>query len=246
VKENSPSSGVVVVRKFIEKQFEEIDSKFIRFESLGPSPFHSDFLLCEDKENTQDEPRGFRCDLVQQRGYDLAIFYYNHDFYDTLENARGALFYELEEELGVFYKIVHSEVMRMHTWDALNNRVQSVLSAQKEKGIFRICLNLVRNYQKLNETAIELSQFEASNIWSASEAEKDFKDLFSDNAVPFLEPILRKQIESSYSYPCSQIRDVLTLLETRRSNLMGAIIVLISAILGGTVGSVITLLATSQ
>lgn len=145
----------------------------------------------------------------------------------------------------MFYKIVHSEVMRMHTWDALNNRVQGVLSAQKEKGMLRICLNLVRNYQELNETAIELSQFEASDIWSASEAEKDFKDLFLDNAVPFLEPILRKQIESSYNYPCSQIRDVLTLLETRRSNLMGAIIVLISAILGGAVGSVITLLAAS-
>lgn len=245
IPKNPPSSGVVVVRKFLEKQLDEIDSKFIRFESLGPSPFHTDFVLFEDKENTKDEPRGFRCDLVQQRAYDLAKFYYNPDYYDKLENARDALFYELEDELGVFYKIVHSEVMHMHTWDEINNRVQGVLSAQKEKGMFRICLNLVQNYRELHETAIELSQFEANEIWDASEAEKDLKNLFSDNEVLFLEPILRKQIESSYSYPCSQIRDVLTLLETRRSNLMGTIIMLISAIIGGAVGSVITLLATS-
>jgi len=125
----------------------------------------------------------------------------------------------------------------------LNERVQNVLSAQKQKGMFRICLNLARNYREIHDIAIELCQFEANELMCLSEAEKDFKDFFTDTAIPYLEPFLKKQIESLNRYPCRQIRDVLGLLETRRSNLAGAIIVLISAIIGGAVGSLITLLA---
>jgi len=240
-----PSSGVVVVRKFLEKQFEEIGSEFIRFESLGPSPFHADFMLCKDSENERKALHGFRCDLVQQHGYDQITFYYNASYFDTLASARDALFYELENEIALFYKIVHSDLMRMDAWDALNNRVESVLLEQKQKGIFRICLNLARNYRELHDTAIELCQFEASELGDKVEAERDFKSLFLDTATPFLEPCLKKQIESSYTYPCSQTRDILALLETRRSNLIEAIIVLISAILGGVIGSLITFFAAS-
>lgn len=241
-----PSSGVVVVRKYLEKEFEKIDSELIRFESLGPSPFHADFMLCEDSGNERENPHGFRCEIDQQRGYDDVTFYYKSKYFDTLASARDMLFYELEDELGVFYKVVHSDVMRMHVWYSLTDRIQNVLSAQKQKGMFRIYLNLVRNYREIHDIAIELCQFEANELMCLSEAEKDFKNLFTDTAIPYLEPFLKKQIESLNSYPCSQIRNVLDLLETRRSNLTGAIIVLISAIIGGVVGSLITLLAASS
>ena len=241
--EYDSSSGVVVVRKYLEKEFKNIDSELIRFESLGPSPFHANFMLCKDSENEHKNHLGFRCEISQQRGYDRVIFYYKPEYFDTLSSARDILFYELGDELGVFYKTVLSDVVRMHKWYSLNERVQNVLSAQKQKGMFRICLNLARNYREIHDIAIELCQFEANELMCLSEAEKDFKDFFTDTAIPYLEPFLKKQIESLNRYPCRQIRDVLGLLETRRSNLAGAIIVLISAIIGGAVGSLITLLA---
>jgi hypothetical protein len=244
--EYEPSSGVVVVRKYLEKEFEKIDSELIRFESLGPSPFHADFMLCEDSENERENPHGFRCEIDQQRGYDDVTFYYKSKYCDTLANARDILFYELKDELSVFYRSVHSEVMQMHAWCSLTDRIQNVLSAQKQKSMFRTSLNLVRNYREIHDIAIELCQFEANELMFLSKAGKDLKDLFTDTAIPYLEPLLRKQIESPNSYPCSQIRDVLNLLEMRRSNLTGAIIVLISAIIGGVVGSLITLLAASS
>jgi hypothetical protein len=46
-------------------------------------------------------------------------------------------------------------------------------------------------------------------------------------------------------YPTSQVREVITLLENRRSKTIDNFIVLISAVLGGIIGAILTLLVSS-
>ena len=50
----TPSDGVIVVREFLKKQFKEIKSN-IRFECLGPSPFHADFFIKPGRDKDSEK-----------------------------------------------------------------------------------------------------------------------------------------------------------------------------------------------
>ena len=49
-----PSSAVQIVREFLRSEFKRINSDFLRFECLGPSPFHFDCYMVPGEFSDDD------------------------------------------------------------------------------------------------------------------------------------------------------------------------------------------------
>ena len=80
----SPSDGVFVVREFLKKQFEKIKSN-IRFECLGPSPFHADFFIKPGRDKDSGKYRkGLYSEQIEKLGYNLFNFYYDPSYFSDI------------------------------------------------------------------------------------------------------------------------------------------------------------------
>jgi len=117
-----PSDAVVVVREFLQKHFDQLEQDGVGFDVLGPSPFHADFFLQAGTGSEKGyDNSGFRFKPVYQRGYDRMIFFFDASLYGEIDEARESLFCELGEEIGVFYRLEHLNLMRMWQWQQLRD-----------------------------------------------------------------------------------------------------------------------------
>ena len=120
--ETNPSDAVVIIREFFKKEFHE-DSGIIRFECLGPSPFHANFVL---KESSEELSTPIETKIIKLRGYDHLEFLYRKSEYDD-ETAYDDVLEELASEFGLYYRLVAEERVRSNEWELLEENVSSVL-----------------------------------------------------------------------------------------------------------------------
>lgn len=73
-KKNDPSNAVRIVREFIRGELSKIKSEYIRFECLGPSPFHFDCFLQPEKPDEVEDEWVFDLEEKAQKGYDSLTF----------------------------------------------------------------------------------------------------------------------------------------------------------------------------
>lgn len=102
--ECSPADAVIVVREFLEQQFINIKSDYIKFEYLGPSPFHAQCYIKPGEDIGLDElsPGFISKDVTTEAGYDELIFYYNTGIFENGNDAEACILEEIIPELGFF------------------------------------------------------------------------------------------------------------------------------------------------
>ena len=100
-KDNDPSNAVRIVREFLEKELTKEKSSFIRFECIGPSPFHLDCFI-KPKEPEEDTYWLIEPEESIERGYDKITFYYNSKEIDNSDEALEYLMTSIEDEFGLF------------------------------------------------------------------------------------------------------------------------------------------------
>jgi hypothetical protein len=238
-----PSDGVVVAREFLKKHFEESEPDGVGFDCLGPSPFHADFFLRAGMASEQGyDNNGFRCDPVYQRGYDRMDFFFDHSLYEDIDEARENLFYELEEEIGVFYRMIHLNVMRMRQWKHLQDLVDNLVSTYRAKGLRFLWNRAFRVHKQIWESVIAVAEFENHELWGDYDTQKSYHALTQTRREPYIDTHLKANMKNRPVYKCDQIQGLIQLLEARRSKAVEQAIVILSAILGGAVGAAITLL----
>jgi len=243
-----PSDAVVLVREFLKKQFEKTDSELLRFEFLGPSPFHADFYLqaSTSREDGTDkfDSEGFRAARISSMGYDVYNFTYDSSRYENLKDAASRLFFLLAEEAGLFYRMESLEVQQMDKWQFLQEKVGELLALQKERRLGIARIGLGRNYRRIYDVVTAIADFETGEIWAQYFCKREYQAVQLNGKQPYLDTYLKQQIESLPIYPTRQIRDIVELLESRRSQVIENTIIIIAAIAGGIAGSLITILIT--
>jgi hypothetical protein len=241
--DSEPSMAVVVIREFLEQQFAEKNPEYIRFECLGPSPFHADFSLSKgnDKTNTFDS-NGFSVNCLHKPGYDQFVIHYSSKHFSSLQDAKESLFAALSADAGAFYKIVHSGVLEIYEWGYLEEEVNGLIETNKLKGIKSLWFQAFRLSQQVQDVVFSLSGFESHRILESFARKKSYEELKKDGRNHYLMEALDDELSQIPDYPTNQIKDIIELLESRRSKRIDNLVVLTASIIGGIIGAVITML----
>jgi len=234
-----PSASVVIVREYLSSEFRKMHGP-VRFEYLGPSPFHADFTLRPATENLAD---GFTASISPSRAYDnVEISYDVARFADVdaaFEDLRGLL----SDELDVFYEIVRTRNCRFHFWLELQAIVGGLVNLPSSSIKTRIAAMWGRA-ARIRQAHQKLAELEAFRIFSQQKVTKFVKDLYNSGDPAMLKLKIQAEYEELGELPVSELSKLLVFLESRRSKSVEMGVVLFAALLGGVAGAALTHMLT--
>lgn len=243
-KVNNPSDGVIVLRKFLEKEFEKSKSDFIRFEWLGPSPFHVNCYIHKGKP-TDDGLTDWT--FYSERphikyGYDVVDFYFNPKSFKNVEDVMPLIKEESSHELGFFYKFNQGRSKKIRKWSQIDTIIEELNSIQGMKGIkggFKrtFCRNKI-----ISQAITAIAELETDIISLKDFIQVSLDSIYSGKEVIIFKTDIDKAIQLDYSYPTKEMTQLLNFFEQRRVKSLEMLIVIISAIIGGSIGALITIL----
>ena len=208
-----PSDGVFLCRKFLEKFLGHPRDAGVCFQSLGPSPFHADFFLEQGESGTG---RKLVFERVPSRGYDYCYFRYDGDCFADIEEVYQAVIDELGDQIGLFFLITHTRVLRDRDWSNLYNLIQKIISNQKRKGFWAYWKNTLTSDHPLHDAMLSLAQIEIMDLDNHYNLQQDLREFYVGDRPPELLSFLEGAIAEFSSIPFRQMRDILSLLESKK------------------------------
>lgn len=247
-----PSDSVIIIRKFIDKLFKDAKQNLLRFKVLGPSPFSSgfvvhqeDFVFSESKnpnvvtiENWLEETEIRRT----KRSYiDLYEFKITAAQENSVLRIKDLIYSNIMEEADLFYGIREYNDQMIGTWHAIEQYLQELLELTASSNFFLQIKSFPKTYLVIQNLAMRLTELESEQILAEPSFKRDYRRLVEKKPRLLLEWHLKNSLEDLPQFPVHQLRELINLLESRRINFSEGFVVIISAILGGVVGAVITL-----
>ena len=239
-KKPDPSTAVQIVREFIRRELTKNKSQYIRFEYLGPSPFHLDCYLKPQKPKS-DEEWLFNPQEQLRKGYDELTIYYNEDNIKDSDEAMDYLISSLRDEFGFFYRCIQMRNSKMHSWDIIEKNLNELLEIQNKYGLKGFYKRFFRRPSLIGQLFTDIATFEGEDIFRTGLKQNSYNKIFSIKDQIFFKTFIDKELEEKIDYPVKQTSDLITFFEIRRVKSMEFIIALISAILGGAIGAILTI-----
>ncbi|EGG35204.1 hypothetical protein [Paenibacillus sp. HGF5] len=226
-----PSDGVYVVKKFLQNELEK-KSEFLSFMSMGPSPFHGEFIITYTSYESED----FQVRLVKEnrRGYHSYFFELNNTL--DLEEYKSSIYLSIARELGYYYELEQISNRRNFNWIRIEVLVDMLLESYSLK-----FWNIKRYYKirvLLNELFQSISRFERDEIFFRQQYNNAMKEIYANGESTFFKKDIDMQYENFMDFPVEQVLKYINTFEQRRLNLNEAS----SAIIGGVVGALLTIL----
>lgn len=242
---NYPSSAVQIVREFIRRELTETKSDYIRFECLGPSPFHCDFFVDPQKPE-EGEYWLFRPKEELRKGYGNLTIYYNSDEIKDAREALEHLSSSIQDEFGFFYKCIQTRNAKMHNWQTIQENLNSLLETQNAKGLKGISKRFIKRPRLIGKLFTDIATFEGNDIFQNGLQQNEYKETFSVKDEIFFKTLIDKELEEKLNYPVKQTADLIHFFESRRVKNLELITALIAAILGGAIGALLTISLQSK
>ena len=179
---SNPADAVIVVREFLEQQCLNLNSEYIRFEMLGPSPFHAECYIKpgEDIEFDESSPEFVSKDITIGMGYDKLIFYYDTGIFENRIEAVDHIFHEIISELSYFYQIGRLRLIKIRKWEKIEEMLEDIVLENKKKGIMNDFLKFIYYSGKIKELFIDIAIFEKDMIFANEAMNNDYNDIYSD------------------------------------------------------------------
>lgn len=234
----NPSIAVMIIREFLKSQINK-EENAINLECLGPSPFHADFYLTPG--DYKDSNEILRCVVNKLKGYDSIKFEYDDRIITKSIDAKEYFLEEVGDEFGLFYHINNGDLIRMQQWENLQALLAELIELNKTTGLKYTWFRITQVYGLIQEITIMLTEFESADIDFKYEINKEFRDINRERTEGYLNEYLKEEINEIRNYPTNQVREILNLIENRRSKRIENLIAIFSALIGGIVGSLITL-----
>jgi hypothetical protein len=237
-----PSSGVQAVREYLEREMSTEDSPVV-FEYLGPSPFHAEFYLQEVAGFASADGRAFTVDCVRSRGYADLRFKCAIGAFDSPEEALDELYYQLGDELGLFYDFTSSDADGYRAWGSLQLAVIEVTESSTTRKVLDRARATWTRGAKIRDLHAGLIRFEANQLLEKHRLDTYLKSTYAADDPAYLRSFLEATAGDRPVFPTQQIGQLVAFLEERRSRAIELLIVLVAALVGGVAGSLVTLLA---
>lgn len=239
--EPDPSDAVIVMREFLKQELGTSKSDYIRFESLGPSPFHADCYIQEAKtQASRQVDWAFQAQHLPSRGYGRIVFEYNPAIFGDAGEARDAILEEIADELNFFYYIQQGEVGKIHDWNDIAQRIDQLIAIQRMGGIKAFLQGLFVRPRLIQEAVTALVEFEAKELEVRQDIQRDYKDLWFGREELYFQSYIDRRVEERMSYPTEEARQLISFFEGRRVKSVEILVVLGSAMLGGGIGALLT------
>lgn len=229
----SPSSSVVVVRKYLQKKLSDLN--FV-CNCVGPSPFHANFVLRE----TEFEDRFGIDDVTDNRlGYASIelVAPKETDLIDAFEKTN------LDSIFSVYYSLSNLRSKVLNSQTLIANSARNLLEEKEQSGKLKIFKSLknhqvnidVLNREIFRETLLRLDMSNAL-------AEADHNEISGDERP--LDYFFSEYRVLASQENWSKFSEVAKFFEERRQKIIGNATAIVSGIIGGLVGATIGSLAT--
>lgn len=237
-----PSDAVQVVREFLEQELNAAPSGTIRFECLGPSPFHADCYIQAKETDGEEADWDVDCEMHPQTGYDDIFFYFNPKTFTDVIAAKEYIFGRIDDEVSLFYHIRQREAKRISDWVKLQTSLQELLDFQSRKGLRRILHRPFFYSSKINESFIAIAEFEGEEVLASSQIPIGISAIYKGDELRCFKTYIDAAMVDRAQYPVSQTTRLLELFENRRVKGVEFLAYLVSGISGGAVGAILTYL----
>jgi hypothetical protein len=229
----SPSTAVVVVRKYLEKKLE--DKSFV-FDCVGPSPFHANFILVETALNDGFNLKDVSVDRIGYASMEI-------------EGPRSASVLEcadstrLTDTLSKFYQLSELRSRAIDEQISIISNSRGLLKQENPSSVWKK-IERVRNRPKeidiLNQNVFEEMLIRLDMSSSLSETER-YQLIGREHPLDrFFDRYREMSIEQSWG----KFSDVAKFFEERHQKAVGNITAVSAGVIGGIIGSLIGSLAT--
>jgi hypothetical protein len=245
----SPSQYVRLTREFLEREVSSSERDYLRFESVGPSPLHVEcWLLPKNPPKEPDSPTmgRYECRLIRQVGYDVAIFSYNTERFDSAYDALEDVMREVGSQAAIVYMSNQLRNLQSRDWASIQFEMQELLENERRKGIRGIAGRLWSSSRKIKELFISLAEFESADLDISSSVEVAKDRSFKGLSNPCLRDFVDEDIGRATPYPIRQLGQLISLFDSRRIKGLELFAIVTSAVLGGTIGALLTALLSGS
>jgi hypothetical protein len=224
----SPSTAVVVVRKFLEEKLEGHPT--VLFQTLGPSPFHADIFVDQITPTTMEIAKDL---TLPGDGYRTLYF-------RSAEKSSGARIADFASKhqggLAAFYMLVrlrnHAHRLRRSVTDG----ALDLLQPPEQKGRWAAFQHW-RGYRERIDAVFEALLQEKLNRVAQDRSEADLnKDDTVERSSLFYQ-FIERELSETTQMPDEDIRELLIMLEERRRGYFENLSTLVSGLIGGLLGA---------
>ena len=232
----SPSTAVRVIREYLRRELKG-RHELIDFECLGPSPFHKDFYI-DSESSAEQNTDEIEFNEIRMAGYNSVRIKFAHR--DSDRDEIIAVAHKFNQELGLFYSLVRQRRARNAAWRMLTSRWESLREiTDPSPGFF----NIKRRYKIYIECKSLISQsyaFKASDAIKIQAANVQISERYAKGLKTYFQAAIDLENNNTLELPTQTIID--WAMHVHDTTFKGAEIVtlLVSAIVGGVVGAVIT------
>lgn len=235
-KSPSPSTAVMLVREFISKKAQDKKSKYIRFECIGPSPFHINCFLRAQKQNSTKNLL-FNSKKTEQSGYDKLVINYNKDKFKNSDEALNHLKSLIMDEFGYCYRHIQIRNSRMYSWNSIQENLKKLVQIQKKEGIKGMYEKLTQRHVLIERLIMDITTLEGQNILDKEFERNEYQQVYPSEKDTIFKTTIDKRLKDKIVYPTKQMTRLISFIENRRVKNLEFIIIIIAAMLGGFIGS---------
>lgn len=233
-----PSNAIVLLRRYLEKEVKKQDGR-LRFEFVGPSPFHADFFLRLVPDATAHT---FDLSLDRRRGYDKLVFITKDDWFEDENEALEALYEELDDELALYYCIIRSHGLFYDAWANVNEHISKIMQSEQSKGPWMYARRVCTRGHELSALSDELCLFRSLLIQEKQKLDEAYRNTYASGG--YLTEYVQDIFQNPPEFPVKETSDLVQFREQRHSKFWEMLTLLIAAILGGLVGGLLTYFLT--
>ena len=152
---------------------------------------------------------------------------------------------EAIHELGLFYFIMQVRSRKMSVWQEIRDSVDRLLTIQRTKGVRGLSKRLFTGPRLIDGAFISVAEFEAKEVSDNDTIDEDYRSIYPYGTEQCFQSYIDEEIKGQYSYPTEQINQLISFVESRRVKSLERFVVLIAAVLGGSIGALLTILLAS-
>jgi hypothetical protein len=236
-----PSEAIILVREHIIRELEVVKTD-IQFDFLGPSPFHANCYLLPIDEQDGEDPKLLTAEYRKRRGYDEIVFRYRKSFFENINDARDLLYYLIRDEVAFFYGLKLDRVQAINDWFEIQEILEQLLHQEEVSRVKKLLSSLFLRGIRIRTLFTKTVEFEVDNILKDSLRRTSYSNVYSKDEPKFFQEYVDRELKDKTAYPTKQTIELAGFLEGQRSKKIELITLLLAAIIGGALGSLLTLI----
>ncbi|WP_328529567.1 hypothetical protein OG984_29145 [Nocardioides sp. NBC_00368] len=244
------SSGVILVREFLRKELRQRTDELV-LRTLGPSPFHVDFVLAGVDRSSQpgvpdllDEFGHWSLEREVRPGYDVLLYGYSISRFESIDEARDVMMRDLVGEVSLFYELRLRSNRRRRDADRLVSDAGLLVGMHQRRGFWGMLTRLFRSGHTARSLGISALRAQVTSEEDAAYARAEIEDIYS-GARPLAqsEKKLRNVAFEEYGPEIRNALEVVSFLEGGRSKEWEVAVLAAATALGALAGAGASLLA---